>query len=108
MSFITRSVTAFTQIKLGNKAPAEKPKAAAPWVGSADDASAAKRDSSRLADRTADELEELGDEFDDDRGLEAYRWATLPSFSYQTQMHCHRALVEGAGAADCHEQTART
>lgn len=62
------------QVKLGNKAPVEKPKKATPWSSSADDAAAARRDSAWLEDRTADELEELGDEFDDDRGLEAYRW----------------------------------
>lgn len=61
------------QIKLGKKKPVEKPKAAAPWVGSSEGASAARQDSAWLEDRTADELEELGDEFDDDRGLEAYR-----------------------------------
>lgn len=42
-------------------------------MGTADDTAAAKRDSAWLADRTADELKELGDEFEDDRGLEAYR-----------------------------------
>ena len=63
------------QVKVGNKAPKEKPKAAAPWVGSANDEAAARRDSAWLEDRTADELEEMGDAFDDDRGLEAYRCA---------------------------------
>lgn len=72
MSFTVPCPT--VQVKLGNKAPVERPKKATPWSGSADDAAAARRDSAWLEDRTPDELEELGDEFDDDRGLEAYRW----------------------------------
>jgi hypothetical protein len=61
------------QIKLGNKAPVDKPKAAAPWVGSAEGVVSGQRDTAWLEDRTADDLEELADEFDDDRGLEAFR-----------------------------------
>jgi hypothetical protein len=59
-----------TQIKLGNKAPVDKAKAAKPWASGTD---GAQRDTAWLEDRTADDLEELADEFDDDRGLEAFR-----------------------------------
>lgn len=62
-----------TQIKLGNKAPVDKAQAAKPWASSTDGAAAAHRDMAWLEDRTADDLEELADEFDDDRGLEAFR-----------------------------------
>jgi hypothetical protein len=86
-----------TQIKLGNKAPVDKGKAAKPWASSTD---GAQRDTAWLEDRTADDLEELADEFDDDRGLEAFRWAarrhvvaelhSLHPYKASWGLHCSR------------------
>lgn len=62
-------------MKHGNKAAPEKAAKAAPWSGSA---VVAKGDA-QLDERTAEELDELDDEFEDDRGLETIRCGSLPA-----------------------------
>ena len=60
-------------MKHGNKAAPEKPAKAAPWSGSVVEPRGEPRDEAGLKDATAGELDELEDEFEDDRGLEAIR-----------------------------------
>jgi hypothetical protein len=87
------------QIKLGNKAPVDKAKAAKPWASSTDGAAAAHRDTAWLEDRTADDLEDLADEFDDDRGLEAFRQKRMAELKAAKQQQ-RFGSVRDIGRAD--------
>ncbi|CAI5937167.1 unnamed protein product [Closterium sp. NIES-64] len=60
------------QVKYGNLAPREKPKTAA-WEPAEE-----RKRTDELDTRTADELDDLEDDVDDDRFMEEYRWDGHP------------------------------
>jgi len=84
------------QVKHGNKAAPEKPKKAEPWSGSAVEA----RGDSRLDERTAEELDELDDDFEDDRALEAIRQQRLAELKKAAVTAQRFGSVRDIGRAD--------
>lgn len=83
-------------MKHGNKAAPEKAAKAAPWSGSA---VVAKGDV-QLDERTAEELDELDDEFEDDRGLETIRQQRLAELKKASVAAQRFGGVRDIGRAD--------
>lgn len=86
------------QVKHGNRPAPDKPAQAPTWTGSSGEDKG--REESWAADRSAEELDEMDDDFDDDRGLEAIRQRRLEELRKATKANDRFGSVRDIGRAD--------